>query len=429
MGIEPKGFLIGRNPVNNCTGNGKTVACFLRGIKAANLTQVYVTELPIDLEICHNYFQISERRIISNSFTLKRKDLLNHKEQSLKIESKPQRGKGSIVKLLNKFFRSNIGVAIRNHFWYKNINTLIIEMNGIIESVKNDFVFYDVGNIYAEYDLVLQLCQKNKLPLIVYVSDDYIYAKKPTKYQTRARKHFEELIHYASSTIVISDAMKRHYERYITSNFIVAMNGCDKLEFGEKKRSECLRIVYTGNLGIGRLAVLEHVISALQIMQAENVVLDIFSSFPLGNDEIERINNSKVASFHGAVFGKDLCKAWESADILIHVESFDKRYKDILSTAISTKISEYMCTGRPILIVAPDYAESAGFINRNNAGTVINSEKVDNIVNGIRSIIDIPDQAQMKARRAKEYAYTYLTKDAVADRVFNGIIQTLEGKR
>lgn len=429
MRLEPKGFLFGRNPVNNYTGNGKTVACFLRNIKATNLTQVYVTELPIDYEICNNYFQISNKRLITNLFTLQRRDLLIHKEQSIEIESELHRNKVSAINCLKRLFRSNIGVVIRNLLWYKNINTLFCEMNDIIEIENPNFMFYDVGNLYAEYDLVLQLCKTNKLPLIIYVSDDYIFAKKPTQYQTRARKHFEELINYASSIIVISDAMKHHYENYISSNYIVAMNGCDKLEFGEKIKSKCLRIVYTGNLGIGRLSVLKHVILALQTMQEGNVFLDIYSSFPLANDEIEKINKSKVASFNGAVFGKELIKAWETADILIHVESFDERYKDILSTAISTKISEYMCTGRPILIVAPDYAESAGFISRIDAGTVINSENTNNIINGIQSIIDNPDKTKLKAKRAKEYAYKYLTKDAVAERVYNAIVEAQEGKR
>lgn len=427
MGTEPKGFLIGRNPVNRSTGNGKTVACFLREIKAANLTQVYVTDLPIDFEICHQYYQISETRILSNSFSPKKKSLLCRREQSGGGEGGPGKSKAGVGALLKKILRSKTGVAIRNRFWRKNADALTTGMNEIIGTGKPDFVFYDAGNLYAEYELVLRLCRQNGLPLIVYVSDDYIYAKKPTRYQKRARASFEELIRYASSVIVISDAMKRHYESYLPARYIVAMNGCEKLEFAEKKRSECLKIVYAGNLGIGRLGVLERVISALQTMPEGSAFLEIYSSFPLAADQTEAINGSGVACFRGAVFGEELTGAWESADILIHVESFDKRYRDILSTAISTKISEYMCTGRAIFIVAPEYAESAGFVERIGAGTVVHSEKTEDIAAGIRSIADHPDQTQQKAARAKEYAYAYLTKDAVAERVFHAILDARKG--
>lgn len=419
-----KGLLFGRNPINMTTGNGKTLATFFALFSPENLHQIYVSELPIDSEICGTYYKINETQVIKNLIKNGNSPYIRIKEKKAEEGSVENlQTHSSFKRILTKIFRTKFGIVLRNKAWRKVKSVIIAEIAELIQNIKPDFLFYDVGNLCAEYELIENLVKEHKIPLILYVSDDYVFneSKKNSRWNKRMRSHFLSMSKFASLIILISDAMKEKYQQYLNNEIIVAMNGCRDISFKYIMMKENPTIVYTGNVGIGRLDVLKKINHAISTAEEFLAKMEIYSSFALSKKDSEELERQGHCKFCGAVYGDELVKAWERADILVHVESFDKKYRNILSTAISTKIAEYMCSGRPILIVAPEYSESARFIKRLNAGMVIHSNIEKDIQRGILDIISNPYITEKRARISQEYALKNLTRSAVSKRIYEKI--------
>ncbi len=417
-----KGLLIGRNPINTTTGNGKTLAAFMGRFSSDELTQVFVSDLFADKALCNSFYKINEKRILIPDLLCKKAKLLSaYVATGIAGTDSPQ-NVSRLKKTATVFLRTKLGIAIRNCAWKEKKERLYREIFEIIQKEQFDFLFYDVGNLSAEYELILKIAENYRKPLVLYVSDDYIYGKNGKKSPKRAREAFEKMAALSSSVIVISETMKELYEKHIKADYTVAMNGCDSTaELSKKSDAHNKRIVYAGNVGLGRFDVLKRLDKALAL-NGDGAFAEIYSSFSVTPQMKQSIEHNGKTRFCGAVFGEELKNVWDTADVLVHVESFEKKYRTILETAISTKISEYMYTERPILIIAPPYSESARFVERNDAGTVVFTDDVDVISDTIKNMFEDYEALLKKAEKARAFAEENLSKDAVSKRIYEKIL-------
>lgn len=420
-----KGLIIGRNPVNLTTGNGKTVATYFQKFDPDCLANLYVTNLPIDKSICSYYYRIDERDILpfptKHSHTGKIEQNVVEERGGIDYESKMHKWVKSIL-------NGKLWLLIRSFFW-KREKWLKDSLMEWIHEFQPDFIFYDGGNLPYEYEKIAEIKDQMNLPLIVYISDDYILAEKGlgfcNLYKKKMVRAFEKLAEKADLCIMISEAMKHKFQSYVPCKIHVAMNGSDsEIEYEPYKRStEKIKIVYAGNVGIGRWDILKKVNQAAQILNSEgyDIQIDIFSSFSVSAKNKKEMEESGITHFCGAVYGEELQTVRKKADILLHVESFKRRYQTILSTALSTKIPEYLLLGRPILVVAPDYAESGNFIRRNRFGIVVNSISPKEIAGAIRKMLSHSSQMQAMAERAHYYSERKMSRAYVSNMIYEDI--------
>ena len=70
-----------------------------------------------------------------------------------------------------------------------------------------------------------------------------------------------------------------------------------------------------------------------------------------------------ASAFMGGASASEIADIYADADILLHVESFDK--KSIASTkySFSTKIPEYLSAGKCVLAVGPSEVASLGYLS------------------------------------------------------------------
>lgn len=423
-----KGLIIGRNPINLTTGNGKTVATFLRRFDSDCLANLYVTNLPTDMKICKRYFRIDEKDILNVPFFESKTGVV---KENLVLCEKGIFHENSIIKAVKSILNAKVFLLLRSMLWKKE-KWLSKELKQWIDDFSPDFLFYDVGNLPYEYDKIIELKKMKKIPLIIYISDDYVYDSTSSigwkgLYYKRMRKSFKNLSEQADLCIVISEAMKHKFEKRVDCKMLVAMNGPDKLQdcMSRKNDLEKNLLVYAGNVGLGRWKILLNVNAALEKLQKEglNFKLNIYSSFLIPKGKKKEMEKKGLATCCGSVFGDELNKVRADADILLHVESFDKKYQTILSTALSTKIPEYMMLGRPILVIAPDYAEAGNFLKRNMFGTVVNTKNKNGIAEAIRSIIQDKDRIMAMSEQAQVYAFEKMSGEYVSKTVHDKIMQ------
>ncbi|GAB3957775.1 hypothetical protein GCM10027614_73890 [Micromonospora vulcania] len=63
--------------------------------------------------------------------------------------------------------------------------------------------------------------------------------------------------------------------------------------------------------------------------------------------------------------------ALRSADVLVHIESFDQEIRRYTRYSVSTKIPQYLASGRPIFGYGPAEVASMNHIQEANAGVIV----------------------------------------------------------
>jgi len=97
---------------------------------------------------------------------------------------------------------------------------------------------------------------------------------------------------------------------------------------------------------------------------------------------------SHYIQYVGSVNENEIVEEMGKYDILIDVESFDRKMKYKTRLYISTKIPEYLASGKPILAVGPDDISSIRYLKRLGISYIINSLDETSIKNELMKILN-----------------------------------------
>ena len=426
---QNRGLVIQNNPFSYKTGNGKTIASMFSQWDSENLAQIYTSNLQTDFSICKNYFKMTDGAAFK-SF-LKRKPFgiqIEETEEQLGNENVETVQSNRFVKAVQDWMRESCFVAVvRDFVWRKSCwnNDGLVEW---LDKFSPQFVCLAAGNISAFYDMALFISEKYEIPLYIYMGDDYFIYRSglnPWKNLQRRRmsKKLAQAINKSSYVIAICDKMSRVFQEKYGGRYYTCMNSID---FPEQRRvnrersGKKIKLVYAGNLGINRWKVLNLIGRALEELRAEGIEaqLDIYSSYTPTKRIHQALTIPGALQFCGSVYGEELNRVKGEADILVHVEAFEKRYRQLTYTAMSTKISEYMGSGQTILAVGPEEAASIEFLKDNNAALVVTNQSTDEIKEKVRCYITEPEKCNDMCDRAVEIARQRFSKTENAKHIY-----------
>lgn len=431
-----KGLVIAHNPLSGQTNNGKTYASLLSNFSKEQLCQIYVTNLEPDFEIAGSFYKISEKLVIRNKRDIVGGEVFAGDLVTPETEHAPK-DVGSMNKLkkfIQSFTYTRAGQAARSWLW-GNRSLLNGDLRNWIEKEKPDFVFWGNGNIIAMLNLVLQICREYSLPLIVNMGDDYFSRGYTANlfynyYQKKLKSSFSQIAELAEVIIVCGDKMEERLKKRFGGNYIVAMNSVDKNDMFEAKEinKNSIGMVYTGNVGIGRWKTLVRVGQALNKLQGEwNIRLDVYSGEELPPGVVTSLNQQTCMKLHSAVYGEELHKIRENADIMLFVETFEKKHKKLLETAVSTKVPEYLNTKRAILAVGPEYSAAIDYYKRNDVAEVVSS--TTRIVEAIRNLLDCDEKRAERIERGYALVEKEHLREVNAGKVEEYIVKGIEKKK
>lgn len=238
--------------------------------------------------------------------------------------------------------------------------------------------------------------------MVGYISDDCYTLKQfslsPLFWIDRLikRRFVKRTIDTCSLLYTITDTQKEEYNQIFGNKCKVLFKGgiFDK-ELQIKKIHNPIKLVYTGNLGLGRWKSLAMIAESLQSLNKHQIIaqLDIYSQTPLSGNMKKSLNIPGTSCFKGSIPATQVKSVQMEADILIHVESFDlsERYKARLS--FSTKIVDYFETGKCILAVGWDKTGAIEYLKNNDAALVVtNADEVNKTLQTIFSTPSIIEE-------------------------------------
>lgn len=372
--------IIFEHPPLNKEGIGKTLYAFFYRWQKKDLAQVYTVDLPVDESLC-NYFALFGSNVSRN-------------DSIPDAEKRENKREGVVFRLLSWISHTGFGTILRNRVFKRQLKNNK-ELNTWLKRFEPQCVFFGIGELVDETDYVINLAKEMEIPLVLYVSDDYFtkWTKKRLHpfYRNRVLKSFKAAIERSSSVVLISEKMQRLYETLFPSaHYYVASNSAERKKsiFENEKKENEISFCYTGNLGLGRWKTISLLSKAIkeynsQVTSDARFSLYVYSQESPGKRIISKITN-EFSKYKQGVFGNELENVRQTATILLFVEGFERKYQSILSTALSTKVPEYLSYGKAIAALGPQYAWSIEYLHENQAAICHFSKK--NIVLWLKTI-------------------------------------------
>ena len=410
----PKVLIIGQ-PFNNNTGGGITLSNLFKGWDREKLAVTCSGHLlldNIDTSICNIYYQLGykENKWRFPFNYLQRKyysGLLKFDEkryQDLTIAKSKLR-----VKLIMKYFNPLLEFFGLFHGIQKT------ELSPEFLSWLNDF---NPDVIYAQtatrdgilFCLAVQSYMKK--PFIFHMMDDWpstisdkgLFRKY---WHKKIDKEFRRLLDKSDILMSISDDMANEYKTRYNRDFITFHNPID-IEFWKKYQrtsyelNDSPTILYAGRIGLGIETSLELIAKAIQRVNDEiNISIRfIFQTQkkPLWIDNYKSVVHNQFVSYN------DLPKVFSETDFLLLPYDFSQKSIKYIKLSMPTKAPEYMVSGSPIIILAPEETTIVKYAEKYEWAKVIKEQSIDVISKAIRELIEDKEQRQQIAKNAIKIA-------------------------
>lgn len=398
----PNVLVISHNSFNKNRSNGKTLTSIFNEWNPNHLAQLYFLPETPDYNICKNYFRITDYDILKSIFFGK-----SVKITPLNPDNHPLKESNQENKLFS-FFRGikwPIISICRDLVWSsRKWDTL--ELQNWINTFSPDVVFFVGSNNKFSYDLTLNIVKNNNIPLITYFTDDYVTPKFTLNlfwwiHLFVIKKRFLIAKELSKKIFVIGDRMAEEYSSNYGGNFQPLMNIVEipDYEFLQKKtNNNYFDIIYIGNISLNRWKSLHEIGIAILKLNNEGVKVKftIYSLETLSTKVKKAIHFPPSVIFAGPIYDNELLKTiLIKADMVVHVESFERKYRHLTRLSVSTKISEYLSYGKCIFAFGPEDIASIMYLKKNDAALVCTKKK--EIYQIIRNIItDQEKQIKLK---------------------------------
>jgi glycosyltransferase involved in cell wall biosynthesis len=390
----PRVLIVTVNPLSTTSNNGKTYASFFKGYPKEKIAQLYFhREIPTS-DVCENYYRISDEDIINN--ILGRNKNIGKKVCRETIEER------LISENINNVLKkSSIIRFIRSLFWL----SLDLEKDGVkrwLDKFEPEVIFFCGGNANYLYSKVLKLAKKYNAKIVYYITDDYVlpyFSFNIFNFINRnwTRSVFKKICKNSSLILTIGDKMSNVYKKRYGIESKKIMNLVEirdeKISSNQLKNND-LEFVYVGGLHSNRWKVLSLIGKSLERVDKKGFrgSIKIYSQKQPEEKILKKLNNKNYSKYCGSLNSEGVKRVLNHADVLVHVESFDRSSKKITYLSISTKIPEYMSSGKCILAVGPKDVASIEYIMETKSGFVITSVDNENMDNKIMDIFQNPDK-------------------------------------
>ncbi|MGC4810852.1 glycosyl transferase family 1 [Micromonospora sp. DT228] len=304
-----------------------------------------------------------------------------------------------------------------------------VDVRRWLREQRPDVIYTTLGSIRM-MRLAVAAAQECRVPLVPHFMDDWpttLYAGGQVLGLPRlaVRAGFRDVLRHASYGMGISPAMAREFERRYRLPFAAFGNCVDAADFADPDRpapdrpaGAPVEVVYVGGLHLDRWRSLRRVGEAVVRLVAQGTPARLTVHAPA----------TDLARYAGAFTGlpavrlgrslasAEVAGALRRADVLVHVESFAAEHRRYTRYSLSTKIPQYLASGRPILGFGPTELASMAHLAAADAGAVVGDDDPAALVGALTPLCA---DAGLRARlgsRGLAYAVRHHRADQVAAR-------------
>ncbi len=372
------------------------------------VAQIYTkSDLP-DTSVCNSFFRISENAIIKSVY--KRKPVgervTNHSELGEEEKKAVEQEKELYNKAHKK--KSWFMTLLREFVWALG-KWKTKALDKFIEEEAPDVYFVPIYPVVYMGKLQLHILKKHPRPYVCYLADDNYSYKACGKnffayiHRFLLRKVVKKLAKNCTEMFTITKTEAIDTDNLFGTKSVVLTKGIDysNLSYQEKEVGNPIRMVYTGNLVIGRDQSLVAISKALANINkdGERIVLDIYSPNVM-DDKTMHYLNSNGCHFKGRVSKEEVHAIQDGADIVVFVESLEKKHRLAARLSFSTKLTDYFRSGKCIFAIGDERIAPIQYLCENDAAII--STEYEVIEQNLRTLCENTDKILEYGRKSFE---------------------------
>lgn len=408
MGKLPKVLVVSINAWKDNTGINTLIELFKCWDKE-KLAQVYTRATMPSTKVCDRFFRISENAVLKSVFKrrIQTGSQVYNAEQVAEQEQAAIEAEQRLYKK-NQKKQSWFLVVAREIVW-KLGKWKTKALDQFVDEYNPDVLFLPIYPTIYMGVLQSYILNRTKKPAACYLADDnYTYKaleKNPLAYIHRffLRKIVKKVISQCGTVFVIAPKQKEEYDRIFGVNSIVLTKGIDFSDkpFEQLTLHQPIRMVYTGKLIIGRWKSLAAIAGAFEEMNKDGckITLDIYTTDALSEKQKSLLNRNGC-QVRGAVSQQEVERIQREADVVVFVESLDNKYKNVARLSFSTKITDYLKSGKCIFAVGDKSIAPIDYFEEYDSAIV--ATNYDEIKEKIEEMLKRPEMIGEYAQKAYE---------------------------
>jgi len=402
-------LVITQSPWSDTNALGNTYSNFFSHWDNYNFANLYLREELPDNKVCNKFYNITEKSILKNilrpwkigkEFTTNQ---LNIMKSEVKYEANTKREKY----ILDLFRNRSIVFHILREFIWKIGNW---DNRKLADFVKDTdiIVIAASGPIYLQ-NIANYCLKKSNAKLIMFFSDDtYCYTNtRPFNYIYKffIRSAISKAVDNSTKLYGATKKLCEEYREYFGKEIKPLYKGCSFENIKVKKEYKFpIKIVYAGNLYYGRDKILTKLTDEIvRINESiEKINLEIYTTATITNEIDKNLNRGNSSKIMGSLPYEDIKKVLNSADIVLHVESFDTNQIKTTRLSFSTKIIDCMQSGSCMMAIGPDSVASIDYLL--GIDGVISITDLSKIGDELEKIVNDPDSLKLKTEKLAKFA-------------------------
>jgi glycosyltransferase involved in cell wall biosynthesis len=419
--MKPKILVISRDSWNDTNNSGNTLSNLFQNWETDRIANLYCRDEIPNNKICSNYFKISESLLVKKllrKVTVAGMKVQKQDATSVTSEIKDERNE----KKLYDFFRKNrfhVFLWGRELLW-KMVNWKSKELKDFIKDFNPDVIYSPSYDSFYMHDILKFVQKESDVPVVFFHCDDLVtyrqHSWSPLYWINRfvLRKHMDKSIRLATKNYCIIDEQSRVYKKIYNLDFDILYKTGDFTNFPQTHSPNIpLKLIYTGNIIYGRIHSLFSIADALKVINSEGVKakLYLYTANEITPEVRQRLKSSESVEIMGKVPYSQIPEILNDGDILVHVESFEKKQMLATSLSFSTKIVDYLEAGKPIFAMGWKEAASIKYLHDNGIGITANTS--EEVLDRLRDLIDHTESLNEKGLKAWNFGKEKHNKNEV----------------
>lgn len=388
--------------------NSNTLTNLFDGYDPDKIARIYIETKRPNTKCCHRFYQISEISLIRRIFNWKTKtgkiiDSKSSYEHSNKEECKEQ----SLMSYVRRH-RSILFTVLRDILWsFGGWKTK--ELETFIKDFDPDVIWLDGSPLILMNRLNNYVAIIAQKPICTFLMDD-VYTYKSCSsfvdkiYRFFLRKHVKRTVEMASHVFVSSEKMKSEYDQEFSINSTFLAKGIASFVAPSTTPLTLpIKMVYLGNVLIGRLdslILLAEAINEINKSSSAKFKLSIYTSDYIPEHKKSLLLNSDAIELCPPVLYTEVSKVINNNDVVVFVEALEGKQNRIARLSFSTKIVDYIGSGKCIFTIGPSDVAPVEYLRNHNISIVASTKK--DIYEKLNEIT--PQQIEEIAQRTLEFA-------------------------
>lgn len=364
----------------NSKVGSNTWTSLLKNYDSENIANICIRDEIPDNKICSRYFAISENKVLKSILNRGLKTGREIIPEIAEDNSEDLNVHNERYQKVQKNRRYSLLLA-RELVW-KLGNWKTAELDAFLDSFKPDMILHSMEGYIHLNNIVEYAIKRTGAKAIGYIWDDNFTYKQSNKigykiYRFFQRKSLKSLAKKTSRFFAISDMTKEEADKFFGINCVVLTKPLSVdpvVHYGEIEMP--IKAVYTGKLAIGRDKTLARVVKAAEELNRNGTKIrfDIYTKTVL-SDEMQNALNCDYCQLHDPVPQAEVLKIQRNSDMMLFVEDIDGKDAKAARLSFSTKITDYLSSGKCIFAVGCRDTAPMQYFIKNDAAIIATDDK------------------------------------------------------